>query len=190
MLLAGAGLVVNAGSAWLLRLSGGYSSMATRAAMLHLLTDAAASLAVLVAGGVIVIGGPQSIDPLMSLVISVLVLLASLRLIATSTRILLNATPTGLDVGAVRRAVIAMDEVDDLHHLHIWNVSEREVAASAHVVVEGDRSVHDAQATIDDVAELMAEDFGIGHVTIQLECHECPDEEHAVVHDSGGVETH
>jgi Co/Zn/Cd efflux system component len=61
------------------------------------------------------------------------------------------------------------------------------VAASAHIVVEGELTVHDAQETIDKISLLLEAEFGIGHVTVQTECHECADEHHVVTAGRGGV---
>ena len=96
------GLAVNAGSAWIIARSSG-GSLNLRGAFLHLVSDAAGSVGVIIAGLVVIITGAEWVDPLISILISVLVLVAAWQLLRDATRVLLEGAPKGLDVAAVEQ---------------------------------------------------------------------------------------
>jgi cobalt-zinc-cadmium efflux system protein len=169
-IVAGAGLVVNLGCARLLHEVAG-KSLNMRGAFLHVALDAAGSLAALLAGLAIVIWDVPRADPIASLAIGALVLWAAWRLLADATHVLLEGTPEGLDPVGVEQAIIAHDGVDGVHHLHLWALASDVPALSAHVVLAGDMSLHDAQVRGDSVKAMLAERFGIDHATLELECH-------------------
>jgi cobalt-zinc-cadmium efflux system protein len=180
-ILAVAGLVANGGGALVLRggrAEGEAAALATRAALLHLAADAATSAAVLVAGLLIAATRADWIDPVTSLAIAVVVAVATVRLLGESTRILLDATPTSVDTAEVTQAMEEVDGVAAVHHLHVWSLAEREVAVSAHVVVDGPTTLHDTEETLSALQTLLADRFGIAHPTLQLECHPCEDQQH------------
>jgi len=179
-LLAFLGLVVNGGGALVLHRGSGSRglAMATRSAMLHLLADAATSAAVLAAGIAIAVTDAGWIDPATSLAVAVVVASAAVRLLRESANILLDATPASLDVTEVAAAMEAVEGVAAVHHLHVWSLAEREVAVSAHVVVEGPTTLHETEGTLAALQTLLAERFGIAHPTLQLECHPCADQDH------------
>lgn len=178
VLVVGAlGLAVNAGSAWVIaRASGG--SLNLRGAFLHLVSDAAGSVGVVVAGAVVLATGAEWVDPLVSILISVLVLVAAWQLLRDATRVLLEGVPKGLDVVAVEQRLTDADGVEAVHHLHVWSIGSETPALSAHVVLSGELTLHAAQARGDQLKEKLAEEFGIEHATLELECHSCDDEEH------------
>jgi cobalt-zinc-cadmium efflux system protein len=177
--LALAGLAVNGAGALVLHVgAAGRAAMATRAALLHLLADAATSAAVLVAGLAIAATGADWIDPAVSLAVAVVVAVAALRLLQESSSILLDASPSSVDTHEVAAAMEAVEGVAAVHHLHVWSLAEREVAVSAHVVVDGPTTLHDTEETLATLQTLLADRFGIAHPTLQLECHPCADQDH------------
>jgi cobalt-zinc-cadmium efflux system protein len=178
-LLALLGLAVNGGGALVLRTgTGGSAAIATRAALLHLLADAVTSAAVLVAGIAIAVTGADWIDPATSLAVAAVVAIAAIRLLRESVGILLDVTPSSVDTAEMTAAMEAVDGVSAVHHLHVWSLAEREVAVSAHVVVDGPTTLHDTEETLASLQTLLADRFGIAHPTLQLECHPCEDLEH------------
>ena len=130
------GLAVNAGSAWIIARSSG-DSLNLRGAFLHLASDAAGSVGVIVAGLVVMATGAEWVDPLVSILISILVLVAAWQLLRDATRVLLEGAPKGLDVDAVEAALTTADGVDAVHHLHVWSIGSETPALSAHVVLGG-----------------------------------------------------
>jgi cobalt-zinc-cadmium efflux system protein len=149
---------------------------------LHLLTDLAGSLLVLVAGVGVALGVPAWLDPVMSLVIVGLVLFTTYGLIRSSAAQLLDRTPPDITTDDLAAVLKSNPSVIDVHHLHLRVLGSRTVSGSAHVVVAGERSLHDAQLVADDLRELVLSELAIDHVTLQLECHECAESDH-----DGGV---
>jgi cobalt-zinc-cadmium efflux system protein len=171
------GLAVNAGSAWVIARTSG-SSLNLRGAFLHLASDAVGSLGVVIAGLIVMATGANWADPLISIIISVLVLVAAWGLLRDATRVLLEGTPKGLDVGAVEAALTSSEGVEAVHHLHVWSIGSETPALSAHVVLAGELTLHEAQASGDRLKHELADRFGIEHATLELECHTCDDEDH------------
>lgn len=135
-------------------------------AFLHLLADAAGSVAAVVAGVVIWATGRSVVDPLMALLIAGLVLYSTRDLLVESLNILLQGTPKGLDVNEVCLAMAALDGVDDVHDLHAWAMDSRRTAVSGHVVVAPGT---DRDALLEDCRHLLADRFDVDHATLQVE---------------------
>jgi cobalt-zinc-cadmium efflux system protein len=173
------GLLVNAGSAWVIARAAG-QNLNLRGAFLHLVSDAAGSVGVVIAGAVVLATGAEWIDPVVSILISVLVLVAAWQLLRDATRVLLEGTPKGLDVDAVERSLLAADGVEAVHHLHVWSIGSETPALSAHVVLAGPLTLHEAQTRGDGLKARLAAEFGIQHATLELECHTCDDDGHEV----------
>jgi cobalt-zinc-cadmium efflux system protein len=171
-------LAVNGASAWVLAPSAG-SSLNMRGAMLHLLSDALGSLGVVTAGVLLLATGADWPDPVASILISVLVVVAAFGLLRDATRVLLEGVPKGLDVDAVERALTTTEGVDAVHHVHVWSLGSETPALSAHVVLGGELTLHQAQEAGDRLKQMLAERFGIDHATLELECHACDDDVHA-----------
>lgn len=180
LVVAVAGLVVNLGSAVLLARSRG-GSLNMHGAFVHMAVDAAGSVAAISAGVAVVVWNADWVDPAMSMVIAVLVLWSAWGLLRATAHVLLEGAPAGIDPAQVEASVAADVEVEAVHHLHLWNLASDVPALSAHVVVKGEVSLHDAQQTGDRLKALLDERFGIGHATLELECHVCdtPDGGHA-----------
>jgi cobalt-zinc-cadmium efflux system protein len=142
----------------------------TRAAVLHLASDAAVSLAIAAAGAVIwAAGGWYRLDPAVSLVVVLLVAGQGIRLLHGSSRVLLEATPRGIDPAALRDRLATVPNVLGVHDVHVWSLSDRMHAASVHVSVGGDPRLTDARACADAVKDLLRREFGIDHTTVELE---------------------
>ena len=154
-------------------------ALSLRAARLHLLTDLAGSVVVVASGVVLAAGGPAWIDPAASLVLSAAVLWSTWRLIASASGLLLDRVPGRLATGDVVDALMAHEGVDGVHHVHLRPMGGGQVSVTAHVVVDGSRSVHDAQETTERLSADLQTRHLIGHATLQLECHDCGDDTHA-----------
>ncbi|MGI9612089.1 MAG: cation diffusion facilitator family transporter [Acidimicrobiales bacterium] len=174
------GLAINLGSAWVL-FGARHENMNMRGAFLHMTADAAGSVAAVVAGLAAVLGEAYWVDPAVSILIALLVLWAAWGLLAEATQVLLEGAPPGLAPDDIVDAVVAIDGVDDLHHLHLWRLSSAEVALSGHLVVNGERTLHEAQHVGDRARTMLADRFGVDHATLELECHRCDDNEHGSV---------
>jgi cobalt-zinc-cadmium efflux system protein len=175
LVVGGAGLVVNIGSA-LVVARAAHGSLNLRAAWLHLAFDALGSLAVILAAVGALVFGTNRLDPIASIAIAVLVVFGAWQLLRDSTRVLLEAVPSDVDVAAVRAALAAESGVEAVHHLHVWALGAEHPALSAHVVLAGPLSLHEAQERAIELKAVLAERFGIEHATLELECHECIDD--------------
>ncbi|MFB6165103.1 MAG: cation diffusion facilitator family transporter [Haloarculaceae archaeon] len=129
------GLGANLAGAYVLH--GGRENLNVRGAYLHLLADAAGSLAAVALGVALYFTDLRILDPLFSLVIAALVLYSAKDLLVESVNILMAGAPAGVDVPEVAAALAAIEGVVDVHDVHVWALTNRSVACSAHVVVEG-----------------------------------------------------
>lgn len=138
----------------------------------HSAADALGSLGVIVAGAVVLAGGPDAVDPVVSLVIAALILVSSWRLISEPVGVLMEAAPSGIDVDAAGMAICTEEGVRSVHDLHIWTVTSGFGALAAHVVVSPDC---DRDLVRRRIELLLHERFGIAHTTLQME-EEAPEE--------------
>ena len=167
-----AGLAVNLVSAWLLGRARG-RSLNMHGAFAHMVADAVSSVGAVVAGVAVLLWGAAWADAAVSVLIGVLVLWSAWALLRDATQVLLEGTPRGLDAEAVEAALAAQDDVERVHHLHLWNLASDTPALSGHVVLRGGMTLHDAQERADQLKAMLAERFGIDHATLELECHPC-----------------
>ena len=173
--VAAVGFLVNVASAITLERVAGHS-LNMRAAVVHMTMDAAGSLAAVVAGIAIVVGGTRWVDPVASLFITALVVWSAAKLLRDATHVLMEGAPRGLDAQEIERFIAADPVVEDIHHVHVWNIASDVPALSAHVVITGERTLHEAQVEGDRIRALVGERFGIEHTTFELECHACEDD--------------
>lgn len=164
-LVAAAGIAVNGLSAVLFA-KGSKHDLNLRAAFQHLLADAAVSGGVVIAGLAIMATGLQWIDPVTSLVITVVIGVGSWGLLRDSVKLGLLGVPDGIDEAKVRAFLVAQPGVCAVHDLHIWPMSTTETALTAHLVIPGG---HPGDAFLHELAHELDHDFGIGHATIQVE---------------------
>lgn len=166
------GLVVNAGSAWVVARAAG-ANLNLRGAFWHLAGDALGSVGALVAGLAVVIADATWVDAVASLFIAALITVSALLLLRDVGRVLLEGAPAGLQLDDIERALAGAPRVEAVHHVHVWSLGSETPALSAHVVLAGEPSLHEAQARGDELKAMLAEQFGIGHATLELECHDC-----------------
>ncbi len=158
-----------------------------RAAMLHMVGDAAASAAVVVAGLVIVATGASWADPAASLAIGLLIAWEAAGLVRETSEVLLESTPGDLDVDALARVVTGVPGVEEIHDLHVWSLSSEVRALSAHLVLSGHPTLEEAQTVGALVKSTIASSFGIAHATLELECETCADDQAACAIEDAGV---
>lgn len=172
LIVATLGLVVNLVSAVVLARAQG-NSLNMRGAFIHMSADAAGSVAAIAAGVAIVFWQAEWVDPVASIGIAILVLFATWGLLRDTTSVLLEGTPKGIDPEDIEAAVASQDGVDAVHHLHLWSLSSDQPALSAHVVLAGEVTLHEAQERGDQLKRFLAERYDIDHATLELECHPC-----------------
>jgi cobalt-zinc-cadmium efflux system protein len=170
------GLLVNLASAGAL-FRHAHGNLNMRGAFWHLFSDALGSVGVIVAGVGVALFGAEWLDPATSILISALVIVAAWGLLRDASRVILEAVPSNIDVGAVRDSLASESGVDAVHHLHVWTTGSEQAALSAHVVLGGPMSLHDAQVRSGELKRMLADKFGIQHSTLEVECHTCVDDE-------------
>lgn len=168
-------IAVNGGS--VLALSGGHShaQLSMRAARLHLLIDLAGSFVVVAAGLVLTGTSWTWIDPVASLLLSAVVVRSTWILLRSAAHELLDRVPSGVTVTGIADTLASQPGVERVHHVHVRPLGQRRTSVTAHVVVEGDQTLHEAQRHVDVLNHVLAQRHGVTHATIQLECHPCED---------------
>lgn len=168
--VAAAGLVVNIVVFAILH-GADRGNLNIRGAMLHVLGDLLGSLAALAAAGIILATGWVAADPLLSVLVAAIVLIGAWRLTRDSTHILLEGVPTGVDIAKMETDIAAnVAGVAQVHHIHVWSLSEEGIMATLHAVIDEEADGDRVRAEIN--ARLESE-FGIRHVTVQIEREEC-----------------
>lgn len=163
--VAAAGLLVNVVAARMLHGSAPHS-LNVRGAYLHVLGDMLGSVGAVLAAVVIMLTGWVRADPLISVFVGLLILGSSWKLVKESADVLLEAVPSHIDLEEVRRAMLHVAGVQDVHDLHIWTVTSGFLAMSGHAVVR-DLATHGPVLT--ELHRTLQDTFGIDHVTIQIE---------------------
>ena len=159
------GLGVNVVSMRLLH-AGAQGSLNLRGAYLEVLGDFLGSVAVIVAGLVIILTGWTPIDPIASVVIAGLILPRTWALLREAVDILLQATPRGVDIDEVRRHILRARGVSDIHDLHAWTLTSGLNVVSLHAVMDPGA---DPALVLDELCACLTDDFDMEHSTIQLE---------------------
>ncbi|MDP3093102.1 MAG: cation diffusion facilitator family transporter [Nitrospira sp.] len=149
-----------------------------RSAFWHMLGDAWVSLGVVLSGGAIMLTGWTVLDPLISLLVVGAILHGAWPLFRESLDVLLESTPPTISASQVATTIESLPGVKNVHDLHIWAVEPRLIMLTAHVLVDGDDAVL-TNALLRSIHDRITADFGIKHMTIQLETHCCdPDDVH------------
>ena len=169
-IVAAAGIVIN-GLTALLFARGRERDINIQGAYLHMFADALVSLAVVVAGLMIMWTGQQWVDPAMSLAVAVVILWSGIGLFKESAWMSLAGVPSGIDVDEVEIALSELEGVDAVHDLHIWPLSTTETALTAHIVTA---QADYPDALLESARKLLHDRFQIEHCTIQVERHHAP----------------
>jgi cobalt-zinc-cadmium efflux system protein len=158
------GIIVNGGTALLF--ASGSADLNVKSAFLHLAADALVTAGVVAAGVVIWLTDWLWLDPLVSLVVSAVIVFGTWGLLKSAIGLALDAVPEGLDPAAVRAHLLALPGVAGLHDLHIWGMSTTETALTCHLIMPAG---HPGDAALNEMAQQLHHRFGIQHATIQIE---------------------
>jgi cobalt-zinc-cadmium efflux system protein len=175
LIVALAGIAVNLAATLVLR-GADRTSLNVEGGVQHILTDLYAFIGTAVAGVVILTTGFTRADAIATLIVAALMIRAGVTLVGESGRVILEASPRGIDPGQVRAAVLAEPGVLDVHELHIWEVTSGFPALSAHVLVEHHSDCHDLRAALEN---RLAGTFEIRHTTLQVDH---PEDDDTAVH--------
>jgi cobalt-zinc-cadmium efflux system protein len=131
----------------------------------HSAADALGSLGVVIAGLGIMVTGWEILDPIVGLVIALLILASSWRLISEPVGVLLERAPAGLDVPEIGMSIARVNGVQEVHDLHVWSITSGFPALAAHVIVDPRADANETRHAIED---MLREDFGLDHTTLQM----------------------
>jgi cobalt-zinc-cadmium efflux system protein len=170
MAVATLGIVINSFSAWMTSGAGagspGRAGMAVRSVFVHVVSDLVGSIGVLIAGALSWFTGWRQADPVVSIVIGCLIIYGSWELVRDGVDILMESVPSHINLDELRGDLLAVQGTEEVHDLHVWCLTSRQLALSAHCVVGG---AADQDRVLGDMAALLEQKFNIRHMTVQLE---------------------
>ena len=170
MAIAIVGICVNSFSAWMTSTethSGHKHGMAMRAVFVHVISDLIGSIGVLASGALNYFTGWMQADPAVSILIGGLVLYGSWGLVREGVDVLMESVPRHIDLDEMRTDLLAVSGTEEVHDLHVWCLTTRQIALSAHAVVAADA---DRDRVLAEMCHLLQSKFDIHHLTLQLEC--------------------
>jgi len=170
--IASVGLIGNIISVFLLK-SHSHEDLNIRAAYVHLFSDFLSSIAVIVGACAIFISKAYWIDPALTILIGIYVLREGYKIIEESTHILMQHVPKGMNLKKIQAHIERIDGVKDIHHAHLWAVTERDIHFETHINVSRDMQVSETCILVKQVEEILKEHFAITHVTLQIEFNSC-----------------
>ena len=165
---AGAGIVVNGVTAWLL-MRQQKNDLNVRGAFLHMAMDTLVSVGVVISGIVISLTGWNAIDNFISLLIAAIILVSTINLLKESLFLSLDAVPSSVDIDEVEKAISGIPGIESWHHLHVWAVSTTENAATLHAVIS---DLSQLEATKHAIKPALREK-DIQHSTVEIELSGC-----------------
>jgi cobalt-zinc-cadmium efflux system protein len=165
MIVAAIGILINGLSAWLL-MAGQKGDLNIRGAFLHMVADAAVSLGVVIAGGLILLTGWNWVDPAVSIAISLVIVWGTWGLLREAINHSLDAVPVEIDPREVTRFLGDLPGVESVHDLHIWAMSTTETALTCHLVMP---KGHPGDEFLQKLSDQLHDKFEIAHPTVQIE---------------------
>lgn len=168
LIVAVIGLLANLFSTLLLRQEAD-ESLNIKSSYLHLLSDTLSSISVIIGAVLIRFFGIYWIDPVITLIISIYILLEAIIVIKKAAAILIQSAPT-IDYEKMEQEIKAIEGVKDVHHVHIWQYSEKIIIFDGHIDFE-DQLLSEIEKAYPRITSLLKLKYGITHVTIQAETH-------------------
>lgn len=173
VIVGGIAFLEDAASVYVLRHDRG--NLNVRSAIIHLVADTLSTIGVIVGGALILLAGLTWIDPAITALIALYVIVYGYREMRRAIGAIMDSAPRDLSVGEVAEAIAAVDGVDVVHHVHLWQPDEERVALEAHVGVS-ERDLAAAGVIRDRIKRLLRERFQVDHATVELE--HAPETEH------------
>lgn len=174
MIVAATGIVINFISA-LLFFRDREKDLNLKGAYLHLMIDALVSVGVVVAGIVIYYTQWLWIDPLISVVVMIIILVSTWRLLRDSLSLSMDAVPSNIKIETIREEALKLAGIKDIHHIHVWAISTAENALTAHLVIS-DSVSQEETSKLKNKFKHSLEHLGIQHATLETEVEDCKDE--------------
>jgi cobalt-zinc-cadmium efflux system protein len=167
------GLLANLAAMLLLRRDS-QSSINIRSAYLHLFGDTVSSVAVIAGGIAIAIWNINWIDPLLTVLIGVYIIRESNIILMEAIHVLMEGAPLDISIEDIQMEVEEFEEVENIHHIHLWMVGDNDVHLEAHVNIN-DMKISESDLLRERIEKSLHNKFGIHHITLQFECNQCPE---------------
>lgn len=174
LIVASAGLIFNLLAVLLLKKHSG-ESLNIRSAYLHLLGDTLSSFAVIIGGILIYFYEIYWVDPLITILISIYIIKETWNVFRQSFNILMQASPEGMELHDVINDLEQIKDIANIHHVHVWGLSEKEFHFECHADLETDLSVSETSSLKEQMAIILHDKYQIGHLTVQFEYGTCDD---------------
>lgn len=146
-----------------------------RAAYIHLLGDTVSSILVILSAILIYFFNLFWIDPLVTVLLGLYLLKETFLILKESVEILMQATPPGLNLPQLKAALESIPAIDNIHHVHVWNLNDQEIHFECHVDLKSDIRISETEDIQIAIREILMNNFGIMHVTVQYEYNCCED---------------
>jgi cobalt-zinc-cadmium efflux system protein len=174
IIVALVGLVANAIGTWLLKADSEHS-MNIKSSYLHLLSDAISSFGVVVGGILIYFWNIYWVDPVLTIAIGIYILKESYSILSQAIHILMEGAPGDISIEGIKNTVENIDNVKNIHHLHIWMVGDNDIHLEAHININ-DMMISQCDDLRKKIENILTKEFHINHITLQFECNQCPNE--------------
>lgn len=174
LVVALVGFLANLLSVFLLK-KDSHKNINIRAAYLHLLGDTMSSVVVIISAILIYYLNIFWIDPLVTFLIGIYLLRETFMILKEAVDILMQATPPGLDLEALKTELESIPEIDNIHHVHVWNLNDQDIHFECHIDLRSDYRISETERIKNSVHEMLRSKFNISHVTIQVEYNCCED---------------
>jgi cobalt-zinc-cadmium efflux system protein len=175
MVVAGIGLLANLAAVILLR-SDSKKNINVKAAYLHLLVDTLTSVAVIIGGILIYYFKIYWLDPVITIAIGIYILKETWGIFKQVNVILMQGVPEGIDLEAIRKDLEEIPEIENIHHVHLWNLDDHSLHFECHVELRDDFRLSETGVIHFKIESLLHDKYDIGHVTVQFEYQRCDDQ--------------
>jgi cobalt-zinc-cadmium efflux system protein len=172
IIVATIGLIANFISVFLLA-KDSHDNLNIKSSYLHLLSDTISSVGVVLGGIAIKLWGVTWIDPIITVLISIYILIETWHIIKKTTDILMQSSPD-LDYDIIKKDIEKIDKVKNIHHIHAWMLNEKIICFEAHIDMENMKLL-EVEKVYDQIEHLLKEHHGINHITLQAEVNKCSD---------------
>ncbi len=172
LIISSIGLIANLISVFLMK-THAHSSLNIKAAYLHLFSDFLSSIAIIAGALLIYTLKIYWLDPVLTVFIGIYVLIGGYRIIEESINILMQNSPKGVSLIKIKETIESMDGIKDLHHAHLWAVTERDIHFEAHINLSKDIPVSETCKIYKNIEKMLKEKFSIYHTTLQFEVDSC-----------------
>lgn len=171
------GVVISVLSAFIFA-SGNAETLMSKANILHFVSDALGWIFAIAAGLALRYLGLTHADAIASILIALIILIGSIKIVASIVNILLDSAPSAQSVKSIEEMLLSTSGIQEVHHLHVWRLTSSKVTLSAHLVMSEGTTLHDAQQISIGIKERLYHEFEIDHATLELECHLCDSPTH------------